>query len=103
MPIAGLGLHIVIALFFAVHAVRSRQQTYWLFVLFSFPLLGSIVYFLTTYLPNSKLERQARRALAGAVKVLDPTRELREARAAHDYTPTVENRMCTPTWTKRWT
>lgn len=93
MPFIGLGLHVLVALFFAVHVVRTRQHTYWLFILFSFPLLGSIVYFLTTYLPNSRLERHARRAVAGAVKVLDPTRELREARAAHDYTPTVENRM----------
>ena len=93
MPFIGLGLHVLVALFFAVHVVRTRQHTYWLFILFSFPLLGSIVYFLTTYLPNSRLERQARRALTSAVKVLDPTRELREARAAHDYTPTVENRM----------
>lgn len=31
--------------------------------------------------------------VAGAVKALDPTRELRDARAAHEYTPTAENRM----------
>jgi len=93
MPIAGLGLHIVIALFFAVHAVRSRQQTYWLFVLFSFPLLGSIVYFLAIYLPDSRLERGARKAIVAAVKSLDPTRELREARAAFEYTPTAQNQM----------
>lgn len=93
MPIAGLGLHIVIALFFAVHAVRSRQQTYWLFVLFSFPLLGSIVYFLAIYLPDSRLERGARKVIVAAAKSLDPTRELREARAAFDYTPTAQNQM----------
>jgi hypothetical protein len=93
MPIAGLGLHIVIALFFAVHAVRSRQQTYWLFVLFSFPLLGSIVYFLAIYLPDSRLERGARKAIVAAVKSLDPTRELRDARAAFEYTPTAQNQM----------
>jgi hypothetical protein len=44
MPIVGLGLHLLIALFFAVHAVRSGQQLFWLFILFSFPLLGSVVY-----------------------------------------------------------
>jgi hypothetical protein len=93
MPIAGLGLHIVIALFFAVHAVRSRQQTYWLFVLFSFPGLGSIVYFLAIYLPDSRLERGARKAIVAAVKSLDPTRELRDARAAFEYTPTAQNQM----------
>lgn len=93
MPFAGLGLHIVIALFFAVHALRSGQQMYWLFVLFSFPLLGSIVYFLVIYLPNSRLQRGARQAVAVAVKTLDPTRELREARAALEYTPTAQNQM----------
>ena len=45
MPFVGLGLHVLVALFFAIHAVRSGQNMYWLFILFVFPLLGSIVYF----------------------------------------------------------
>lgn len=93
MPFLGLGLHVLIALYFAVHAMRSGQQMYWLFVLFSFPLLGSIVYFLVIYLPDSRLDRGARRAVAAATKALDPTRELRDARAAFDYTPTAQNQM----------
>lgn len=93
MPFLGLGLHIIVALFFAVHAMRSRQQMYWLLILFSFPLLGSIVYFLAVYLPDSRLERGARKAVVAAVRSLDPTRELREARAAFDYTPTAQNQM----------
>ncbi|MFO1338365.1 MAG: hypothetical protein U1F53_09020 [Burkholderiaceae bacterium] len=93
MPIVGLGLHVLIAIFFAIHAVRSGQQTYWLFILFSFPLLGSIVYFLAIYLPDSRLERGARQAVAKAAKALDPTRELREARAAFEYTPTAQHQM----------
>lgn len=93
MPFVGLGLHLVVALFFAVHAMRSGQNMYWLIILFSFPLLGSIVYFLVVYLPNSRLERGARKAVAAAVKALDPERELREARAAFDYTPTAQNQM----------
>jgi hypothetical protein len=93
MPFVGLGLHLLIAVFFAVHAVRSGQPFYWLIILFSFPLLGSIVYFLVVYLPSSRLERGARKAVAVAAKVLDPTRELREARSAFDYTPTAQNQM----------
>ncbi|VFR17101.1 putative membrane protein [plant metagenome] len=93
MPILGLGVHVLIALFFAVHAVRSGQQTYWLFILFSFPLLGSLVYFLTIYLPSSRLERGARRAVAAAGRALDPTRDLREAQSAYDYAPTAQNQM----------
>jgi hypothetical protein len=93
MPFVGLGLHVLVALFFAVHAVRTGQQTYWLFILFSFPLLGSIVYFLAIYVPNSRLEHGARKVVARAVKALDPTRELRDARAAFEYTPTAQNQM----------
>jgi hypothetical protein len=93
MPFIGLGLHVLIALFFAVHALRSGQQMYWLIILFSFPLLGSITYFFAVYLPNSRLEHGARKIVAVAAKSLDPTRELREARAAFDYTPTAQNQM----------
>jgi hypothetical protein len=93
MPFVGLGLHLLVALFFAIHAIRSGQQMYWLIILFSFPLLGSAAYFLAVYLPNSRLERGARKAVAGAVRALDPARELREARAAFEYTPTAQNQM----------
>lgn len=44
MPI--VGLHIILALFFAIHAVRNGQPLFWLIILFSFPFLGSVVYFL---------------------------------------------------------
>ena len=93
MTIFGVGLHVLVALFFAVHAVRSGQQLYWLFILFFFPGLGSIVYFLAVYLPDSRLNHGARKAVAAAARSLDPGRELREARAAFDYTPTAQNQM----------
>ncbi len=93
MPIAGLGLHMLLALFCAVHVVRSGQQLYWLFILFAFPLLGSVVYFLAVYLPNSRLERGAMRAIAAAAHAIDPQRSVREARARFDETPTVQNQM----------
>lgn len=93
MPFVGLGLHTLIALFFAIHAVRSGQQLYWLIVLFSFPLLGSAAYFFVIYLPNSRLERGVRQAVSAAARTLDPGKEVREARALFDYTPTVQNQM----------
>lgn len=93
MPFAGLGLHIIIALFFAVHALKTGRQMYWLLILFSFPLLGSLVYFFAEYLPSSKVERGVRQVSNKAIQLLDPTRELRDARQAFDLTPTVQNRM----------
>lgn len=93
MPFVGLGLHILIALFFAVHAIKSGRQMYWIIILFSFPLLGSIVYFFAEYLPSSTLERGVKKASNKAVQLIDPSKALREARQAFDLTPTIQNRM----------
>ncbi len=93
MPIFGLGLHIIVALFFAIHAVRNGRPMYWLLILFTFPLLGSIVYFFAEYLPSSNVDRTVRKASNVTLKILDPTRELRDARRAFEMTPTIQNRM----------
>jgi hypothetical protein len=93
MPFLGIGLHVLVALFFAIHAVRSGQPLFWLFILFSFPLLGSLAYFVVVYLPDSRLHSGARKAVQAAARSLDPSRELREARAAFEYTPTAQNQM----------
>ncbi|MDF2480054.1 MAG: putative transrane protein [Stenotrophomonas indicatrix] len=53
MPYIGIGLHILVAIYFAVHAIRSGQSLYWLILLFSFPLFGSVVYFLAILLSGS--------------------------------------------------
>ena len=93
MPFAGLGLHLVFAILFAIHAVRTRQPMYWLLILLVFPLFGSLVYFLAVYLPNSRLERGAMKVVASAVKAIDPKREVRDARAALEESPTAQNQM----------
>jgi hypothetical protein len=72
-------VHLAIAIACGVHAVRTGQQMYWLFILLMFPLLGSIIYALAVIAPSLGDSRQAR-ALGGAArKALDPQRELREA------------------------
>lgn len=93
MPFVGIGLHILIALFFAVHAVRTGRDIYWLMILFFFPLLGSLVYFVAVYLPDSRLQHTVRKTVAAAASNLDPGRELREAQNAFDLTPTAQNQM----------
>ena len=87
------GLHVLVALFFAVHAVRTGQPLFWLLILFMFPMFGSIAYFVAIYLPNSRLQHGARKAVVAASRALDPSRELREARAAFEETPTAQNQM----------
>jgi hypothetical protein len=92
MPLV-VGLYFALSIFCAVHVVRTGQPMYWLMILFLFPLLGSVVYLLAVYLPASRLQRGARRAMAAAAKALDPQREVRAARAAFEETPTAQNQM----------
>lgn len=93
MPIFGIGLHVLIAVFFAIHAIRNHRNTYWLFILFSFPLLGSAVYFFVEYLPNSRAERKIGKVANIAVGLLDPGREVRDARQAFDLSPSAQNQF----------
>jgi len=93
MQFFGIGLHVLVALFFAVHAIRNHREIYWLFVLFAFPLLGSIVYFVAVFLPSSRLDHSAAKAGRALQASLDPGREVRDAQRAFELTPTAHNQM----------
>ncbi|NTV09845.1 MAG: tetratricopeptide repeat protein [Zoogloea sp.] len=93
MPFIGIGFHILLALFFAIHAVRTGREMYWLLILFMFPLFGSIVYLFAVYLPDSRLQHTVRKTVTAAARSLDPGRNLREAQQAFDLTPTAQNQM----------
>ncbi|WP_197326029.1 tetratricopeptide repeat protein [Ralstonia solanacearum] len=93
MPFLGIGFHVIVALFFAVHAVRTHQNMYWLFILFVFPLLGSVAYFFAIYLPELRYSRGARVATRAVSQLIDPNRAVREARNDFDRTPTVQHRL----------
>ena len=92
MPLLGF-LHIAIAIFFAVHAVRTGRNMVWLFVLLMAPFLGSIVYFFAEFLPAQRGSRVARKTGAALKALVDPNRELREAERALDQTPSMGNRL----------
>jgi hypothetical protein len=103
MPFLGIGLHLRIAFFFAVHVVKTSKQLYWLLILFSFPLLGGIVYFFAIFLPDSKLERAATKAVNTVANSLDPSKELREAKAEFGDTATAARlKHELEQMTKRW-
>jgi hypothetical protein len=86
-------VHLALAAFFAIHAVRSGRPTYWLFILFSFPMIGSVVYFFAEYLPSMRNTRGGMKAARVVQNIVDPNRELREATLEFDRTPTAYNRV----------
>jgi hypothetical protein len=86
------GLHILVAIFFAVHAVRHGRANYWLFVLLGFPFLGSVIYFFAEYLPQMRHSRLARQAVGTVTAIIDPGRALREAKLDFERTPSADHR-----------
>ena len=93
MLIFVIGLHVLIAVFFAAHAIRSRQHAPWLLILFVIPLLGALLYYVGVYLPSSRRERRDRKAAAGAAQAFDPVRALRDAQAAFDFAPSAHHQV----------
>ena len=93
MPIAGLGLHVLIAIFFAMHATRTGQDRYWLMILFMFPIIGSIVYAVTIWLPEMRHTQAGQQVVRGVRDLVDPDRELRAAQEAYDVVASADNRI----------
>ena len=91
MPLIGI-LDLLIVIYFGVHVIRTGRQMYWLMILFIFPFLGSAVYFFAEYLPEMRHSTVARKSVRVVASLVDPNRELREARLAFERTPTVDNR-----------
>jgi hypothetical protein len=86
-------LHVLIAAYFGVHAIRTGRNMTWLFVLLSFPFLGSLIYFFAEYLPETRHSRTARKAVSTMRSLIDPGRDVRDARIEFERTPSVENRF----------
>ena len=91
MPFIGM-LYLIPAIFFAVHAVRTGRQMYWIMILIFAPFLGSVIYFFAEYLPEMRHSTVARKSARVVKSIVDPNRELREARLGFERTPTVDNR-----------
>jgi hypothetical protein len=84
---------VVAAILCAVHVLRSGQDRWWLLGLFLFPLLGSFVYVLVVVVPSLTTSRRGRRGVRGLRDTLDPGRELRDAQAAFEHSPTIAHRI----------
>jgi hypothetical protein len=91
LPVFGLSLIFSIAL--CVHAVRTNQNMYWLWIILAIPWLGALVYFVAIVLPEMLGGSTARRVSVATRAALDPERDYRTAKKAHDDSPTVGNAM----------
>ncbi|QUD87253.1 hypothetical protein [Phenylobacterium montanum] len=91
LSLAPFGLGLLFAIVLCVHVVRTNQPMYWLWIILAFPGIGGLIYIVTVILPDLAGGRTARRMGATALDTLAPERAYRQAKAAHDDTPTVAN------------
>ena len=91
LPLPLLLLSLALAIALCVHAVRTGQQMYWLWIILAFQPIGGLVYFVAVLLPGLGAGPVARRMGQVTRRTLDPGRALRDARAAYEDAPTVHN------------
>ncbi|MBU0655833.1 MAG: tetratricopeptide repeat protein [Gammaproteobacteria bacterium] len=92
MPILG-GLILAIQIAFAIHAIRSGRETYWLYIIAFLPGIGCAVYFFTQVLPEMQNSYSVRKAGNRLLKAIDPERELRRRKDELEIADTVANRV----------
>jgi hypothetical protein len=91
MPFIGL-LHLMIAVGFAVHAMKTGRPQFWMYILLFVPLVGSLAYVLLELVPELASSRRARRVTGGIAEIIDPDREWRRRHDAASRTDSVETK-----------
>lgn len=91
ISLPGFGLSLILSIALCVHVVRTHREMYWLWIILAFPFVGALIYFVAIVLPELMGGKTARTLGSAARDTLDPDRDYRHAKAAHDDTPTVAN------------
>lgn len=89
MFLVGGGLFLLLAIGLCIHVVRTGREFYWLWIILLFQPLGGLIYLVAIVLPELLGGRTARNLGKATRETLDPGRAYREAKAAHDDSPTV--------------
>ncbi|MFM9941803.1 MAG: tetratricopeptide repeat protein [Hyphomicrobiaceae bacterium] len=81
MPLIG-AMHLLIAIALGAHAMKTGRPNYWLFILLTLPVVGSIAYVVIELMPEWANSRRARRAVGDIRTIIDPDREFRQRKEA---------------------
>lgn len=92
MPLIGL-LHLLIAVGFAAHAMKTGRPQFWMFIIFLVPVVGSLAYVLLELVPELASTRRARHVTGGIGDIIDPDREWRRRHEAASRTDSVETKL----------
>lgn len=91
MP-AIIAITVIIQGFFIFHVFRTGRPYWWAFIILSFPVLGSVVYYFVEVFPNSREHRDARRVGRNLVRALNPDGEMKRRIEEMEICGSVDNR-----------
>ena len=83
-------LSVAIQIGLIVHVLRTGRPIFWAFVIFFAPMIGALVYFFVELLPELRGHPQARTALRGIRKTLDPDADIRKLQKQHHLSGSVD-------------
>src|SRR5699024_11430488 len=61
-----------------IHAYRTGQERYWIFIIFCFPVIGCVAYFVMVMLPETGADRHGRTLLMRLQDKINPERHRSE-------------------------
>ena len=82
---------IAVQVYLIVHVFRNSNPIYWAFIIFFFPMIGSLAYFFMEVLPELKGNPRARRAVRGLKKTLNPEAEVRQLEKLHQREGSIDS------------
>ncbi len=83
---------VIIQAIFIFHVFRSGRPYWWAFIILSFPLLGSIIYYLVEVFPNSREHRDVRRMGTKLARALQPDAEMKRRIEDMEICGSVDNK-----------
>ena len=92
MPIIGVAV-LALQIITIVHALRTGRPYWWIFVIFAFPLLGILIYYLVEVAPGSRQERALHQIGRDIVKTVNPDRELHRRAEELAICGSVQNKL----------
>ena len=84
-------LAIAVQIGLIVHVFRTGRPIYWAFILFFFPLIGSLAYFFIELLPDLQGNPRARNAMRGLRQTIDPGGGVRRLEKQHQLAGSIDS------------
>lgn len=91
MPLIGM-LHLLIAISFAVHAMKSGRPQFWVWIIMAVPLAGSLAYVLMELMPEMAHTRRARQIKSDLTDLVAPEREWHRRREQAELTGSIDDK-----------